>query len=91
MIRNLASIGEAACRRVTEYGDNAAIGKVLVYSAGPLIGTIQMNSVKETDQLAVLIDADNAQPSIIEGLLAERRVERDNHLAAAGSYNLTRS
>ncbi len=30
-----------------------------------------MDSVKETDKLAVLIDADNAQPAIVEGLLAE--------------------
>jgi len=30
-----------------------------------------MDSVKETDRLAVLIDADNAQPAIVEGLLAE--------------------
>jgi hypothetical protein len=30
-----------------------------------------MDSVKETDKLAVLIDADNAQPSTVEGLLAE--------------------
>jgi len=30
-----------------------------------------MDSAKETDNLAVLIDADNAQPSTIEGLLAE--------------------
>jgi len=30
-----------------------------------------MDSARETDRLAVLIDADNAQPSIIEGLLAE--------------------
>jgi len=30
-----------------------------------------MDSVTETDNLAVLIDADNAQPSTIEGLLAE--------------------
>ena len=30
-----------------------------------------MDSVKETHNLAVLIDADNAQPAIIEGLLAE--------------------
>ena len=30
-----------------------------------------MDSAKETDNLAVLIDADNAQPAIIEGLLAE--------------------
>jgi uncharacterized LabA/DUF88 family protein len=30
-----------------------------------------MDSVKETDRLAVLIDADNAQPTIVEGLLAE--------------------
>jgi hypothetical protein len=30
-----------------------------------------MDSVKETANLAVLIDADNAQPAIIEGLLAE--------------------
>jgi len=30
-----------------------------------------MDSAKETANLAVLIDADNAQPAIIEGLLAE--------------------
>jgi hypothetical protein len=30
-----------------------------------------MDSVRETDNLAVLIDADNAQPAIVEGLLAE--------------------
>ena len=30
-----------------------------------------MDSVKETDKLAVLIDADNAQPAIVDGLLAE--------------------
>jgi uncharacterized LabA/DUF88 family protein len=30
-----------------------------------------MDSAKGTDKLAVLIDADNAQPAIIEGLLAE--------------------
>jgi len=30
-----------------------------------------MDSAKETDKLAVLIDADNAQPSTVEGLLAE--------------------
>jgi uncharacterized LabA/DUF88 family protein len=30
-----------------------------------------MDSVKETDKLGVLIDADNAQPSTVEGLLAE--------------------
>ena len=30
-----------------------------------------MDSERETDRLAVLIDADNAQPSIVEGLLAE--------------------
>jgi hypothetical protein len=30
-----------------------------------------MDSIKETDKLAVLIDADNAQPAIVEGLLAE--------------------
>jgi len=30
-----------------------------------------MDSVKGTDNLAVLIDADNAQPSTVEGLLAE--------------------
>ena len=30
-----------------------------------------MDSVRETDNLAVLIDADNAQPSTVEGLLAE--------------------
>ena len=30
-----------------------------------------MDSAKQTDRLAVLIDADNAQASIIEGLLAE--------------------
>ena len=30
-----------------------------------------MDSSKETDKLAVLIDADNAQPAIVEGLLAE--------------------
>ena len=28
-------------------------------------------SMENTDKLAVLIDADNAQPSIIDGLLAE--------------------
>jgi hypothetical protein len=30
-----------------------------------------MDSVRETDNLAVLIDANNAHPAIIEGLLAE--------------------
>lgn len=30
-----------------------------------------MDPVKETEKLAVLIDADNAQPSTVEGLLAE--------------------
>jgi uncharacterized LabA/DUF88 family protein len=30
-----------------------------------------LNSERKTDQLAVLIDADNAQPTIVEGLLAE--------------------
>ncbi|HSM29173.1 MAG TPA: NYN domain-containing protein [Woeseiaceae bacterium] len=32
---------------------------------------MRMDSSKETDKLAVLIDADNAQPAIVEGLLAE--------------------
>ena len=35
------------------------------------MGMIDMDSARETNALAVLIDADNAQPAIIEGLLAE--------------------
>ena len=33
-----------------------------------------MDSDKETDKLAVLIDADNAQPATIDGLLAAHQL-----------------
>ncbi len=43
----------------------------LIYSALLDVGIINVDSEIETDNLAVLIDADNAQPTIVDGLLAE--------------------
>lgn len=43
----------------------------LIYSAGLFTEVTYVDSQLETDNLAVLIDADNARPKIVDGLLAE--------------------
>ena len=50
---------------------HADFGGYLIYSACLFIEVTHVESVTESDNLAVLIDADNAQPSIVDGLLAE--------------------
>src|SRR5262249_16232774 len=42
-----------------------------MWACGPCSGSVAVMASENAARLAVLIDADNAQPSIIEGLLAE--------------------